>query len=251
MPSLNSSHQEFGKYDAQGAYHWKQMRPSLRRFNAGLAARYELALSLVKARGVLDATASILDIGCGDGYFTSKLAEMFPQAQVDGYDFSSTGVELARQMSKVSNVNFHVGDAFATAKQYNLISATDVIEHLDDHHEFLARCHNSLATGGLLLLSTPVRIKEKPDDPYHVHEFFCNELVEEVSAVGFQVQVHLTSHDYRVLENYGRRHSFLGIGRMRLGKYRANFQSLVLNRNPFAEINPPLPTMQYLIAEKR
>ncbi len=248
---MTRSHQEFRKYDAQGAYHWKQMRPTLRRFNAGLAARYQRALSLVSLHCKPENTVSILDIGCGDGYFTSQLAALFPNARVDGYDFSDTGISLARKMSKVNNLIFHVGDAFGNNRaDLSLITATDVIEHLDDYQGFLGRCHAALAVKGLLLLSTPIRIKEKPDDPYHVHEFFKEELAAEVSHAGFQLKAHTISHDYKILENYGKRYSFLGIGRMRLGKYRANFDAIVLGRNPFASENGKLPTMQYMIAEK-
>lgn len=242
-------HQEFTKYDEQGAYHWKQMRSSLRRFNAGLAARYEVAMQIIELGAGQKNINSILDIGCGDGYFTSLLAKRFPESRVRGFDFSATAIKFAHQMSKLRNVEFSLGDAFAAADQYDLIVATDVIEHVYDAGLFLDNCRARLGSGGGLFLSTPIRIKEIPDDRFHVHEFFYNELESLLVQHGFQCKSHSVSHDFSILEAYSKRHSFFGMGKMRLGKYKTNFLANYLNRNPFAAKNCTLPTMQYLYAE--
>lgn len=248
---MPSDAQEFEKYDLQGPYHWRQMQPSLKRFNAGLAARYHHALALVKSCCQPEKIASIIDIGCGDGYFTNELAKLFPNASVTGYDFSKTGIKLATEHCTCKNISIRLGDAFAgETTNVSLITAADVIEHIDDYRLFLRRCNAALKTNGWLLLSTPIRIKEIPDDKYHVHEFFPSELATEVINAGFRIRAQAKSHDYRILENYGRRFSLLGIGRMRLGKYITNFRAIVLKKNPFAAANTDLPTMQYILAEK-
>lgn len=40
---------------------------------------------------------SILDVGCGGGWFTRKLAESFPNARVTGQDFSEETVTAANE----------------------------------------------------------------------------------------------------------------------------------------------------------
>lgn len=250
MEKPEPSHQEFTKYDEQGPYHWKQMRPSLRRFNAGLAARYQVSMALIEDCTQQKNIRSILDIGCGDGYFTSLLAKRFPEARVRGFDFSETAIKFARQMCPQKNAEFAVGDAFADTEHYDLVVATDVIEHVFDAGQFVTACVAKFTPGGGgLFLSTPVRIKEIPDDPFHEHEFFFNELENFVGEQGLKCLAHLASHDFSILENYGKRHSFLGLGKMRLGKYNANFRANYLNKNPFAAQDCVLPTMQYLYAE--
>ena len=43
------------------------------------------------------APSSILDVGCGGGRFTRKLAEYYPQAQVRGIDISPEAIEYANE----------------------------------------------------------------------------------------------------------------------------------------------------------
>lgn len=51
----------------------------------------------------------VIDVGCGNGRFTRKLAAFFPK--VVGVDVSSHAVEKAREESRgITNVSFHVAD---------------------------------------------------------------------------------------------------------------------------------------------
>jgi 2-polyprenyl-3-methyl-5-hydroxy-6-metoxy-1,4-benzoquinol methylase len=249
MSTPVSAHQEFNKYEQQGPYHWHQMRQSLKRFNAGLAARYEVSTRILRKRCMSSDVRTVVDIGCGDGYFTNRLGEMFPSGKVRGFDFSNLGVEYACRMANAKNVSFLAGDAFdGGLTGVDLLTATDVIEHVYDAEVFLQRCRSLLSDNGAIFLSTPIRIKEVPDDPYHVREFFLGELKALVESCGFAVIEQAVSHDHALLEKYGRRHSVLGMGKMRIGKYGMNFSSIVLGRNPFVIGQCTLPTMQYLFA---
>lgn len=244
-------HQEFTKYDEQGAYHWKQMRCSLKRFNAGLAGRYEMAEQILR-KHLLDFPANrILDIGCGDGYFTNILADVFSGAEVLGFDFSVTGIGYAKEMSRHPGIKFSVGDAFDSPGLFDLIVVTDVIEHVPDAADFLRRCTNKLSDNGYIFCSTPIRIKEIPDDPFHIHEFFYGELESLMEDGGFKCLDHAVSHDYKILASYGKRYSIFGLGKMRLSKYKSNFLACFLKKNPFSKIVCELPTMQYLLAQKK
>ena len=59
-------------------------------------------------------TAAILDVGCGTGEITSRLAEHFSQAEVLGVDILSQHVEFASQRyaSMAPRLRFEQGDAF-------------------------------------------------------------------------------------------------------------------------------------------
>lgn len=250
MDAPDLAHQLFNKYEQYGPYHWHQMRWNLKRFNAGLAARYEVSERILR-NTVSNQIRSVVDVGCGDGYFTNRLAKMFPSASVFGFDFSKKGIEFARHLADSENASFFVEDAFGgQISKTDLLTATDVIEHVYDAGDFLRQCREHLSDKGMLFLSTPVKHKEIPDDPYHVHEFFCGELKALVEQYGFTVIEQTVSHDHALAAIYGRRHSFFGFGKMRIGKYRVNIPALVLGRNPFASSQCALPTMQYLLAVK-
>ena len=68
-------------------------------------ATANIILCLIKSLGEY---SSILDIGAGLGYFTSRLAKEFPNAKVRGIDVSDIAVERARTFFK--NIEFHVVD---------------------------------------------------------------------------------------------------------------------------------------------
>jgi SAM-dependent methyltransferase len=57
----------------------------------------------------------ILDLACGTGEATARLAEMFPGAEVVGIDVHEAHLELARERCAFAGerVRFEVGDAFA------------------------------------------------------------------------------------------------------------------------------------------
>lgn len=81
--------------------------------------------------------ASILDVGCGGGSFTARLAREYPQTQVLGIDISKHAIAYAqRKMShEMPNLSFAVP---ATAelnepyKSFDIVTATLVCHHLDN-----------------------------------------------------------------------------------------------------------------------
>src|SRR3989338_4499099 len=164
--------QEFNKYAERGAYHWKELKPSLKRFNAGLAARYEISKEIITKH--CRNPGAVIDAGCGDGAFTSALAMHYRGAGVTGFDFDESAIRLAKEETaekSLANLNFLRGNAFEHIKSAGLITATDVIEHIFRPDEFMQDSFNALTTDGFLFLSTPVKTKDVPDDKYHVREF--------------------------------------------------------------------------------
>jgi len=83
---------------------------------------------------------SILDIGCGGGFFTIKLAKRYPQTQVIGSDISTEAItfakkRLADQRNPLPNIEFlqqkspHIPDL---PLEVDVITATLVCHHLSD-----------------------------------------------------------------------------------------------------------------------
>jgi 2-polyprenyl-3-methyl-5-hydroxy-6-metoxy-1,4-benzoquinol methylase len=246
---MGKESQEFNKYKEKGAYHWKETRKYLKRYNAGLTARYTLSRRII-ASGC-GTPGTIADIGCGDGFFTSILAGSYRGAKVRGFDTDSTAIELAaKNTGEISNLSFTQGDAFEHLETADLITALDVIEHMYKPYDFMESCFRTLSQGGHLFLSTPVRIKEIPDDPYHMHEYFYEELEKFSGVAGFSIVEHRVSHDYIFLERYNRRIRLMGAGKMRLYKYLYNLMAIYFDNNVFERSDCTLPAMQYILLKK-
>lgn len=86
------------------------------------------------------APESILDVGCGGGLFTIRLAKRYPQAKVIGIDTSSCAIDFAkRQLQKdfpeVKNVEFVYSSSACLqypANSFDVITSTLVCHHLSD-----------------------------------------------------------------------------------------------------------------------
>lgn len=98
---------------------------------------------------------SVLDAGCGDGFFTNKLAEQVGAQEVMGIDISDKAVELARE--KYPELQFRQGELNLIPLEnnsYDFISMVEVIEHLVDVDGVLEEISRVLKPGGLFLITT-------------------------------------------------------------------------------------------------
>ncbi len=82
--------------------------------------------------------ARVADIGCGFGWSSIGVAQAFPQAQIDGFDFDAPSIAAARQNATaygVSNrVDFQVRDAADEdlAGRYDLVMALECVHDMSD-----------------------------------------------------------------------------------------------------------------------
>jgi SAM-dependent methyltransferase len=96
--------------------------------------------------------APILDVGCGSGAWLQRLAEA-GYLNLWGVDRDVTG--FSSSLGKIASADLDE-DAFPFADQrFRLITAIEVIEHLDNPGRLYRLAQNYLAEGGHLLLTTP------------------------------------------------------------------------------------------------
>jgi SAM-dependent methyltransferase len=96
----------------------------------------------------------ILEVGCGMGYLTFSINKSGFNAI--GLDLSIPAIEKAK--SKYGN-NFILTDingySQKSNEKYDVIIATEVIEHIPDIYEFLNSLNNLLNVNGKIILTTP------------------------------------------------------------------------------------------------
>lgn len=81
----------------------------------------------------------IVEIGCGAGGVLAALREAFPAAELSGFDIAPTAAEFwPRHATK--GIRFTVGDFLASTHEgFDVVLLLDVVEHLANPFEFLAR----------------------------------------------------------------------------------------------------------------
>ena len=99
-----------------------------------------------------------LDAGCGAGLLCEPLARL--GAEVTGVDAAAENVAAARAHSEGAGlaIDYRHGDlATLGLGRFDLVTSMEVIEHVADKGAFVRALSQSLAPGGLMVLSTPNR----------------------------------------------------------------------------------------------
>jgi 2-polyprenyl-3-methyl-5-hydroxy-6-metoxy-1,4-benzoquinol methylase len=129
-------------------YGWKHAGPSP---HHSITVEPVLAM-LPKRKG-----SHVLDVGCGNGYLASRIADLGHYAY--GIDTAQDGISLAQAAHP--NVKFSVGSAYddlhmnAPASGWDAIIASEVVEHLFSPQRFLSAANAALKSNGTLVLTTP------------------------------------------------------------------------------------------------
>lgn len=150
-------------------------RPSLSDMEGQHLAKYDFALKFCRGK-------NILEIGCGSGYGSEYLAENGVK-KITAFDIDSQAINYAIKNSTHDNVVFRQGDAqtLVLKEKFDVVVSFEVIEHLKDAEKLLELTKKVLKKKGVFILSTPNRKfspydGDKPSNPYHVREFYPQEL---------------------------------------------------------------------------
>ncbi|MEO8289670.1 MAG: methyltransferase domain-containing protein [Gaiellaceae bacterium] len=102
------------------------------------------------------APASVLDVGCGEGVVTARIAGLLPQARIVGLDVEDPELGADWQRRAGGNLSFEAGSAYSLPYEdgsFDLVCAFEVLEHLERPEEGLAELARVAAQ--TLVLSVP------------------------------------------------------------------------------------------------
>lgn len=133
-------------------------------------SRYIYAAGLARDR-------CVLDVGCGCGYGTHRLA-IGGASFALGVDVSDEAISFAREHYRHPALRFDVTDAgrMEVGGVFDLVTCFEMIEHVDDADGVLGRIAAAMSEDGLLLASTPnkeiyVAGGEGGVNPFHRREY--------------------------------------------------------------------------------
>ena len=99
---------------------------------------------------------SVLDVGCGSGeLLTIPLAERHPEVSFLGVDSDAVSLRHAAARHRLANLGFMAIDALPPERTFDLVIASEVLEHVEMPHDFLRALRRRLEPEGVLLLTVP------------------------------------------------------------------------------------------------
>ena len=129
---------------------WTTDGPANGRSGEGLA---DAIIELVKRN---EGVETICDLGCGNGYITTRLASV--GYDVTGVDLSQSGLEIARNGNgNARYVEARIDERLGSrlGNEFDLVVSSDVIEHLYRPADLLEAAHVLLKPNGRLIVTTP------------------------------------------------------------------------------------------------
>ena len=108
--------------------------------------------SLIRYLPELNRNSYILDLGCGTGAWLNRLADL-------GYE-NLYGIDADIQQIKIDRFKYHqanldLNDLGLGNQKFDLITAIEVIEHLENPGRLFYHVSNHISKDGLFLLTTP------------------------------------------------------------------------------------------------
>lgn len=121
-------------------------------------APFEDLITLVRVREGL----RVIDLGCGAGELTRRLADALPKSDVLGIDSSPQMLARAAERAR-PGLRFEEGPIEAIAGEWDLIFSHAAVQWVDDHTSLVARLLSLVRPGGQLVVQVPSNF----DHPTH------------------------------------------------------------------------------------
>lgn len=177
--------------------------PFLFELHAAMLARLERLFLAHIPRGGL-----VLDAGCGRSLFTEIRPEWPFQILAGDVDLDL----IKSRQTEFPKLGWLVSDAQPLPIRNEAVDALfagELIEHLRDPHLAIAEFHRVLKPGGVLILTTPNRLRlanvadgsERPYSPDHLSELSYDEVLRVLRDQGFKI-LHVTGVHLELLLNW-------------------------------------------------
>ncbi len=159
---------------------------------------------------------TILDLGCGRGFYTEAITHIYPQATAIGVDYNEKPLTLAREHENAAKASLARSDARMLpfpAETFDAAICPDVLEHIVEHDVVLSEVFRVLKDDGLLLITVPHQNYPFVWDPVnwvleralgthvpshiwwlagiwadHVRLYTTDELTQTLNAAGFTIE---------------------------------------------------------------
>ena len=131
----------------------------------------------------------LLEIGCGTGDFVQHLVND-DRLEITGSEIYLRGLVYAkRNLPQVDFVQFDVTQG-TVGEHFDIITAFDVLEHIEDDQAAMANIHNMLTSSGVAIISVPQHMflwGRLDEIVKHKRRYSRAEMVKKLGDNGFEV----------------------------------------------------------------
>lgn len=143
----------------------------------------------------------VLDIACGTGYGTNRIAH-YTKGKVVGGDIAKDAVDQCKETWKKENLEFRVLDGTNLDfpdEYFDKVVSFETIEHTTAYREMLREFARVLKRTGTAIISTPNFLINSPkgfiENPYHTQEFVYDELLGLLKEVFEDVTIYAQKYN--------------------------------------------------------
>ncbi len=136
------------------------------KFQSERSAPFDDLLKLVIIRPGI----KIIDLGCGTGELTLRLADTLPESQTLGLDNSDSMLAKAK-LHQRNGVTFQSGDQAHLSGTWDLIFSNAALQWSEDHPRLISHLYNCLNPGGQIAIQVPSN-----------HKHISHRLITETAA---------------------------------------------------------------------
>jgi 2-polyprenyl-3-methyl-5-hydroxy-6-metoxy-1,4-benzoquinol methylase len=151
--------------------------------------RKKIVLDTIDRYLVKNKSAKVLDIGCGSGLMLNALEEV---GKTFGMDMSDEAISFSKEIFSGKVEKGFLPDQVPYEESvFDLITALDVIEHVDQDVESLIAIRSRLVPGGKAVITVPAYMflwSAFDDLNEHKRRYTLTELNTKLTQAGFTVQ---------------------------------------------------------------
>lgn len=157
---------------------------------------------------IQEVSSRVLDIGCADGWLTTRMAQVLSEAGVIGLDVSPKMINHARK--EHPEVDFICADAHEIPfldGSFDLVICTETLEHVVDPLRVLLEIRRCLSPGGQAVISMDTgnslfnlawffwtKTKGRVWQGAHLHKFNRDKLKRLFKKASFKIKEERVSH---------------------------------------------------------
>ena len=134
---------------------------------------------------------NLLEVGCGTGFVAAGIAEAVAPLTLQAGDAQSSGLAFARERAPRARLYQLDARSLPFDREFDVVGAFDVIEHLDEDERVLAQMWRAVRPGGGALITVPQHRwlwSTEDDAGGHKRRYTRAELVGKVERAGFSVE---------------------------------------------------------------